>query len=184
MRVSKGQAILRFAVEDVSGKTISLDDYNGQHVLLSFFRNAGCPFCNLTLIKLIERYKNFSNRGLQTIAFFQSPKETVNEYVVARQPPFPIIADPNKEVYDKYAIETSLIGGIKSVTSAPARIGAIIRGDVVLGRIDGDAFLMPAQFIIGPDGAIVRSHYGTDFGDKIPLIEIEEILLTQVVTPR
>jgi peroxiredoxin Q/BCP len=180
MRLTDGQVAPDFTIADVTGKQISLESFKGQYVLLSFFRYAGCPFCDLTLIKLIERYDNFANRGLKTVAFFQSSDESIDKYVSDKHPPFPVIADPDKLVYDKYAIESSRMGGLKSVKRIPITVSAILKGEVVQGKIGGDAFLMPAQFIVGPDSKIVKAHYGSDFADKIPLFEIEELILTKI----
>ncbi|MBC7707612.1 AhpC/TSA family protein [Polaromonas sp.] len=183
MRLTAGQAAPNFNIVDVNGTPVALSNYAGKYVLVSFFRYAGCPFCNLTLIDLIERYKNFSDRGLQTVAFFQSDDESIAKYVAAKQPPFPVVADPQKVVYDMYKIESSKVGALKSLAAAPKTIAAIARGKVAQGALNGDSFLMPAQFVIGPDGTIVIAHYGTDFADKIPLLDIEETILTKVTRP-
>lgn len=180
MRLNTGQTAPDFTINDVKGQSITLSDYKGQYLLISFFRYAGCPFCNLTLIDLIKRYDNFSNRGLKTIAFFQSTDESIDKYVAAKQPPFPVIADPNKSVYSKYAVESSKLGAVKSLAAAPTVLAGIIKGQVVQGTIDGDGFLMPAQFIIDPNGVILKAHYGSDFADKIPMLDIEEIILTKI----
>lgn len=180
MRLAEGQEAPDFTVIDVKGNPVSLSTYKNKYVLLSFFRYAGCPFCNITLMRLIERYDNFSKRGLQTIAFFQSSDDSIDRYVAAKNPPFPVVADPEKKVYDQYGVESSVAGAAKSILSLPATTVAIIRGEVVQGKIEGDGFLMPAQFIIGPDLTIQKAHYGTSFADKIPLFEIEELILTKI----
>lgn len=180
MRLVEGHAAPEFSIKDTKGSSISLDLYKDNYLLLSFFRYAGCPFCNITLIKLIERYDNFASRGLQTVAFFQSDDDSINKYVASRNPPFPLIADPEKTVYNAYGVESSRAGAVKSILKIPVTTAAIIRGDVVQGTMDGDKLLMPAQFIIGPDGIIETAHYGTDFGDKIPMFEIEKLILTKI----
>ncbi len=157
---------------------ISLDAYKGKFLLLGFFRYAGCPFCNLTLIELIQRYDNFARRGLETVAFFQSADESIQKYVMTKKPPFPVVADPAKKIYDKFGVESSRMGGLKSLIKAPAVVSSIAQKKVVQGKLDGDGFLMPAQFVIGPDGKIVQAHYGSDFGDKIPMIDIEMLILS------
>ncbi len=180
MRLTDGQTAPDFTVNDVKGNPVSLSTYKNQYVLLSFFRYAGCPFCNITLMRLIERYDNFSKRGLQTVAFFQSNDESIDTYVSARNPPFPVVADPDKTIYNQYGVESSVAGAAKSLLSLPATVVAMMKGQVVQGKIDGDGFLMPAQFIIGPDSTVVKAHYGTSFADKIPLFEIEELILTKI----
>jgi len=35
---------------------------------------------------------------------------------------------------------------------------------------------MPADFLIGPDGRIVKAHYGSEIGDHLPVTEVEAAL--------
>ncbi|TAM63676.1 MAG: redoxin domain-containing protein [Rhodanobacter sp.] len=41
-------------------------------VLLSFFRDAGCPFCNLRVYELSTEYEKLRARGVEVIAFMAS----------------------------------------------------------------------------------------------------------------
>lgn len=180
-RLKVGEKAPDFQVTDMNQKSISLVDFSGHYTLLSFMRYAGCPFCDMTLIKLVERYQNFSARGLEVVTFFQSPADTIEAYVLQRQPPFSLVADPDRAVYDLYRIESSKVG---LVTTLPAAVGvgaALLTGKTKQGKITGDGFLMPAQFVIGPDLTLQNVHYGTNYGDKIPFIEIETLLLTHAM---
>lgn len=177
MILSAGNTAPSFDMLDSKGKQVSLSDFQGKFLLLSFFRYAGCPFCNLTLIKLIERYDNFVNRGLETVVFFQSDDDSIHKYVDAKKPPFPLIADSKKVVYESYGVQSSLAGSVKSLLKVPEVGTAILRKEVSQGAMDGDKFLMPAQFVIGPDSKIIKANYGTDFMDKIPFFEIEALIV-------
>jgi hypothetical protein len=44
------------------------------------------------------------------------------------------------------------------------------------GGVDWQMGTMPADFLIGPDGRIVRAHYGRNFGDHLTVVEIEAAL--------
>lgn len=183
MRLQTGHLAPDFNTTDVAGTKISLGDYKNKYVLVSFFRYAGCPFCNLTLITLVNRYQNFANRGLKVVAFFQSDDESIDKYVSIKRPPFPVIADPEKKIYNLYGVERSILGGIKTIPKVPGAIVAGLKNDVVQGKVNGDGFLMPAQFIIGPDAKIITAYYGTSFDDKIPMIDIERLILTMPQLP-
>lgn len=182
-RLTNGQAVPTFTATAVDGTVIDSSDLEEQYTLLSFFRYAGCPFCDLTLIKLVERYQNFALRGLKVVAFFQSPKSDVEEYVSRRQPPFQIVADPDKKIYDLFRVESSKVGLLASLPAAATVGVAIAQGKTSQPKITGDSFLMPAQFLVGPDLTLRNTHYGTNFGDKMPFIDIERILLTEVPAP-
>ena len=178
--LTEGQAAPAFTVQDIEHQEISLESLRGSYSLVSFFRYAGCPFCSLSLIKLIERYGNFAERGLKVVSFFQSPDASISKYVSLNKPPFPIVGDADKTVYDAYQIQRSVAGAVRSIADVPEVLMASAAGTVKQGTIDGDFFLMPAQFIIGPDLKIMKAHYGNSFRDTISLLDIEEVLLTKV----
>jgi len=94
MRLQAGQPAPDFLRPDIGGKTIRLGDYRGRYLLLSFYRYASCPFCNLRVHELLQR----------------------------------------------------------SIT------------------------LVPADFLIGPDGRILVAYYGKDISDHLPI----EIILQQL----
>jgi hypothetical protein len=42
---------------------------------------------------------------------------------------------------------------------------------------------MPADFLIGLDGRIVKAHYGRNFGDHLTVVEIEAAL-SELASPK
>ena len=55
MNIEEKQAAPGFTINDVNGKTINLADYKGKKVLLTFYRNVGCPICNLRFHEIQEQ---------------------------------------------------------------------------------------------------------------------------------
>ena len=55
MRLQAGQAAPDFLRPDIGGKTIRLSDYRGRYLLLSFYRYASCPFCNLRVNNIFSK---------------------------------------------------------------------------------------------------------------------------------
>lgn len=178
MKLAQYNKAPQFTMQDIHGKTISLTDYAEKKLLLCFFRYAGCPFCNLTLQQLLENYPKFNKLGLNIIAFFQSSKENVIKYIDKLQPPIPIIADPQKEVYNRYGVESSVMGWPASLVETPAVLGGIVSQKIVQGTIDGDPNLLPADFLIGPpDLTIYKAYYGSNFSDIISQLDIENFIM-------
>lgn len=60
--LKKGTSAIPFKGIDLDGNTIDFKDFKGQKVLLSFFRKAACPFCNMGLQELIKRHEEFEKR--------------------------------------------------------------------------------------------------------------------------
>ena len=52
----------------------------GKKVMLSFYRYAACPLCNLRVNDLINHYPDFNNKGLEMIAIFQSPTKSILKF--------------------------------------------------------------------------------------------------------
>jgi peroxiredoxin Q/BCP len=172
MRLNPGDNTPDFNVKDINGKPVRLADYADRDVLLCFYRYAGCPFCGLDLKELIAFHRKMSlTCALEVVVFFQSPASQVLSIHGKMDAPFPIVADPDKAVYGRYGVESSLAGGIRSIGHAARWMDAVHQG-FPQRKIDGDFFLLPSQFLVS-EGMIALAYYGRDFGDHIPFMEIE-----------
>jgi len=175
MKLRNGQAAIDFEVEDVNGNQLVLSDFSDSPILLSFYRYASCPLCNIRVNELIKRYPNYKDAGLVVIAFFQSPHESIRKYVTSKQTlPFPIIADPSHTIYRKYGVTSSWWGYIKGLFRLHRFIKAFRNGFWV-GKMENKFALIPADFLIR-DSKIIKAYYGTNIGDHIPFEEIERFL--------
>ena len=175
MIIEKGQQAIDFQVEDISGNTIILSELQEKIILLSFFRYASCPFCNLRIQELIKHYSLFQEKELRILAFFQSPKESILEYVTSKQEvPFDIIADPTRKIYDLYGVYSSRWGYIKGLLHVRTFNKARRKG-FRLGRMEGKTALIPADFLIN-NLKIIEAFYGKDISDHMPLEMIIEHL--------
>jgi peroxiredoxin len=175
MRLQAGQAAPAFSKPDIHGQAVTLDQYRGRHLLLSFYRFASCPFCNLRVHELIERAPELDRRALALVAVFQSARAGILKYVGRQRPPFPIIADPDRELYRQYGVESSLRGLLAGVALHAGRAVKSMSMGFLPGPMDGGMTLVPADFLIGPDGAILTAYYGREISDHLP---VEAILAT------
>lgn len=176
MRLFNGEKAPDFQTEDVFDRPIHLKDYYGQKVLLSFYRFSACPFCNLRVHKLMGHATYFEKKGLQMISFWQSPKESILEHVGQKKPPFPMIPDPEKEIYKLYRVEKSWGGAMKLMIKQPSLAVEAMKEGFNPKHIDGEMNLIPADFLILPDSTIYKAYYGEHIGDHIPFEEIEKFL--------
>jgi peroxiredoxin len=67
MKLQAPRAIIDFDSHDVYGNPIRLSEFKGKKVILAFFRDAACPFCNLRVYELTQRYKEFNTRTLRLL---------------------------------------------------------------------------------------------------------------------
>jgi peroxiredoxin len=179
MQIQPGTPAPTFRVEDVFGDSIGLGDYAGKRLLLSFFRNAACAICNLRVHQLIQHYPVYQRAGLEVLAVFESPRENILQYVGRQDAPFPIIADPQAQLYALYSVEVSeeKVAETMNMPETQATIRAAAAQGFVLTPEAGSNFnRMPADFLIGPDLTIQRAHYAEYVMDHLPFEDIERFL--------
>jgi peroxiredoxin len=158
---------------DIHGEPIVIGGA-GRRTLLSFFRDAACPFCNFRIYELTHHHRSLSALGLDIVAVFGSSQSEVLRFVARHPRPFRVAADPVATSHTRYGIERSLWRKLKAVLT---RVPTLIRGLRIVGLAGFNTNnLMPADFLIDEHGRIVESYYGGDAGDRIPLERIELFL--------
>lgn len=175
-RLQNGELAPDFKVKDVSDKRIELKAYQGRHLLLSFYRYASCPFCNLRIHELTQQQETWQKQGLGMVAVFQSPAQKIREYV-GKELPFPVIADPARLLYKKYAVECSMLGVVRGMLFRSGRMGSAMRLGFKPGSIEGEMGRLPADFLIGPEQTIIEACYGRDIGDHLSIERITELFV-------
>jgi peroxiredoxin len=124
---------------------------------------------------LIQHHASFVERNLNLVAVFQSPRESIRRYVGKQDIPFPVIADPERNLYRQYGVESSWPGFIKGSLRLTMAASAIMKG-FLPGKMEGIKSMVPADFLIGPDLTIQVTYYGSDIGDHLPIEKINEWL--------
>ena len=126
----------------------------------------------LTTRQFAARHAEFARLDATLVQVFKSP-------VAALAPlgrgdarlPFDVVADPERVVYRLYGIPGSLLSlrslftrrGLARALEA-RRAGLRPRWiDALRDGVGGS----PADFLIGPDGGILRAHYGAHFVDSV-----------------
>ncbi|CAM5346920.1 redoxin domain-containing protein [Rhodanobacter lindaniclasticus] len=159
---------------DIHGQPI-MTSHRGRLTLLSFFRDAACPFCNFRIYELTQRHAELSARGLDVVAVFSASQADVLRFAGHRPRPFPLAADPTSGAHELYGIERSLWRKLKAIVT---RMPTLIRGLRLVGLAGLDTGnLMPADFLIDGRGRIVEAYYGRDAGDRMPLERVEQWLV-------
>ncbi|MDD3597341.1 peroxiredoxin [Sulfuricurvum sp.] len=181
-RLMEGERAPHFSARSFQGDVINLDNYRGKYVLLSFYRYASCPFCNLRVHESIQKYESFRANGIEMIAVFQSPDEKLAEYVGKQSLNYPIIGDPGLGIYERYGVETSWLGLLKAFLFRPHQIlkSVFLRG-FFPGSIENEIQRLPADFLINPHGKIEIAYYGKDIGDHIAYDTIENELRNDII---
>jgi peroxiredoxin len=148
----------------------------GRHpdlTLLSFFRYASCPLCNMRVRELITKYERLVDNGIRVLAIFQSPAERIAHYVATQSPPFPLVPDPDLKLYRLYGVESSWRGFARAWTlGLPKVYRAVVANGFLPGTMENEIHRVPADFLIAPNGYLLEAYYGQDIGDHIPLDQV------------
>lgn len=171
MRLKQGSKAPAFTIKDYLDEEVNLSSYKGKKILLSFFRSASCPFCNLRVHELIKQQSQLKKNGIEIIAFFSANKEEIKQYAGKQAPPFSVIPDSEFEVYKKYGVESSKSGMFKAMLRMGKMIKLMIGGFFNMKSMS-DEPLIPADFLIDEKGIIYKTYYGSDFGDHIDLKDV------------
>jgi peroxiredoxin len=178
MRLQPGDQAVPFSSETMEGKTISLELFAGKPLLLMFYRYASCPMCNLRLHDFARHYGSLRAGGLEVVAFFHSPARNIRRNAGKQNYPFHIVPDPQYKVYRAYGVETSWLRFFLSMLLPSFYVDWIRSMRYGFwGGVDWQMGKMPADFLIGPDGRILKAHYGRDIGDHFAVGEVESTLI-------
>lgn len=177
MKLAVGDRVAPFSTVDIDGHSVSLEQFRGRPLLMIFFRYASCPMCNLRLHDFAKEYPRLRARGLSAVAFFHSTAQAIKRNAGRRDYGFPLVPDPNQEIYRAFGVETSWLGLLKSMILPSfyrdwirsIRYGFWGGGDLQMAK-------MPADFLVGPDGHLLLVHYGRDIGDHLSLADTERAL--------
>lgn len=149
-----------------------VDTLKGHRSLVSFYRFATCPFCNLRMHRLIGHLDSFGP-GFQVVAVFNSPHEAVWKTADRHSAPFPVLADATGEAYRRFGVSRSLGGVLKGMI---LRMPDLMRSMFVEGNwpfpIQGNMLTMPLDLLIDETGRVVTAYYGKDEGDHLPIEDI------------
>ena len=169
MPLKAGEIAPHFLMKDTSGQMIDLAHYRGSRTMLSFFRYTGCPLCNLRFWYLTQRYPHYRAQGLRIISVFESSQADTRDFASKFASPFPIIADPKRELYKLYKLETSWTGFVRGFLLRGAAFEEAQSRGLAKWNINGTAQRMPADFLLNPDQTIATAYYGKDMGDFLQL---------------
>ena len=179
MRLQPGTIAPEFETPDVSGNLQTPRPAAGKLLLLSFMRNASCALCNLRVHELIGRHPELQQHGLEVLAIFESPAENIVQHVLRQNVSFPIIADPNGQLYDLYSVETSE-EKVTATLGAAWQNSLVKRAEEIGYPLTPEAgsnfYRLPADFLIDGEGRIVAAHYSDAVGRHMAFETIEDLL--------
>ena len=172
MQLQAGDKAPEFVVTDIDGNSQVPTGSGRSPVLLTFFRHAGCPMCNLRTCELILAKSDLDRYGVKVVGVFESSEKNIRRDVGRQDPPFPIIPDRKRRLYKLYGVSPSWVGFISIFVVNPRRVYEAIVKNRFIPKFGEVTPMMPAEFLIAPDGKIKLAYYGRDIGDHLPLPDL------------
>lgn len=171
MKLKKGFTAPDFTVTDIDGKEVKLSNYKGKKIIIGFFRNVSCPFCNRRVHKLLLNSEAIRQNGVQLLFFFESSTEKLKSSAFHEGiSPWPLISDPEKKTYKTYRVEQSNLKMLKTMFVAnPSKAMKETKDFNLPEDKDASKNLIPADFFINEDFKIELAHYGTHLDDHVPM---------------
>lgn len=94
-----------FSLPDQDSRTVSLDDFDGQYVVLYFYPRADTPGCTKEACEFRDRWDVFTERNVAILGVSNDPVENLGPFVDKYDLPFPLLSDEDGSVataYDSY----------------------------------------------------------------------------------
>jgi len=147
-----------FALPDPDGKLVSSQDLLARGPLvLTFYRGAWCPYCNLDLQALEEARSQIEARGASLVAVSQQTAANSRKAQRNNKLGFPIVGDKGGELAAKFGIRWHLPEDLQAVHK---QLGADL---VAFNGEDSWTLPMPARYVIGQDGVIAYAEINPDY---------------------
>lgn len=165
-RLTIGDYAPNIILMDTKDNLLNLNEYRGKKVLVSFYRFATCPFCNLRIHNIVKNYEKYCDK-FEIIAIFESQPSILKETMSKYDASFRILSDYEAVYYHSYGLEKSLLGVLKGMFfRMPSLIKSMMMGNFPL-NVDSPMTRMPADFLIDENGMIEIAYYGKDEGDHL-----------------
>ncbi|EHB53446.1 alkyl hydroperoxide reductase/ Thiol specific antioxidant/ Mal allergen [Mycolicibacterium rhodesiae JS60] len=176
MRVKPGDIVQADELPTINGVTVSIPDPE-KVVHLQFRRFAGCPICNVHLQSVVKRYDEITANGIREVVLFHSTSEELETYV--DDLPFDLVADPDRTLYRRFGVETSVRSVIDPRAVAPIFKGMVdpalagkLRLKAGMHRANGGHLGLPADILIDTTGTVIDAKYGKHAGDQWSVDEL------------
>ena len=167
-KLKAGDAFPALRLTSIRHQAVPIPDPGSKYVHLQFRRYAGCPICNLHMHQFAKRAEDLKSRGIREVAVFHSSEGEMLPY--EGELPFDVIADPEKALYKRFGVETSL-GALLNVGAMLAALKGALETKPTMTAENGRLGL-PADFLIGPDGRVKAAKYGGDANDQWSVDEL------------
>ena len=166
-----GQTAPDFALPNAHGQTVKLSDLLAAGpVVVTFYRGAWCPFCNIALRAYQDILPEIKSLGASFVAISpQTPDHSLTQ-IEKEHLDYEVLSDPGNAVARQFGIRYTLSDAMNQVS---AGFG------VDITQFTGDDSLelpLPGTVVIAQDGTIMFSQFFADHSQRAEPAAILEAL--------
>lgn len=159
-----------FTLENATGEKISLKRMLKKGpVILTWYRGAWCPYCNLALVELQNHLGQFKELGAELIAISPQLPDSTLSFQERKELKFTLLSDRNNKIAQKYGITFNL---------APEK-NKLYEEKIGLSKYNGNTsgtLPIPATYIIDQTGTIRYAYINEDYTKRADPNEILDFL--------
>lgn len=104
MYLSVGEKAPDFNLLDQNNQTVSLDSFQGQHVLLYFYPKDDTPGCTTEACNFRDDYSSYQKAKVVILGVSPDSPTSHKKFQDKYQLPFTLLADENHQVCDMYKV--------------------------------------------------------------------------------
>lgn len=121
MSLNVGDKAPLFKLYSSEKKEVSLDDFNGDNLVLLFFPMAFTSVCTEELCTMRDNMSLYNKMNAEVVAISVDSPFTLHKFKLEQQLGFPLLSDFNKEVSRAYdALYEDFVFGMKGVSKRAA----------------------------------------------------------------
>lgn len=153
-RLAAGDTAPEFALNDSTGKAVSLSDYRGTNVVVYFYPAASTPGCTTEACDFRDNLNSLKSAGYTVLGISPDPLKTIAKFTDDQSLNFPLLSDEDHAVAEAWGAwgEKNNYGKVTE---------GLIRSTIV---VDADGKVAVAQYNVRAKGHVdkLRRNLGID----------------------
>jgi peroxiredoxin Q/BCP len=135
-RLETGQPAPAFTLTDHAGRSVSLSDFSGRHLIIFFYPAAMTPGCTKEACDFRDSLDRLQQAGYDVVGISPDKPEKLARFVEKESLTYPLLSDPDRAVLEAY-------GAYGEKTLYGKKVIGVIRSTIV----------------VGPDGTVALPKY-------------------------
>lgn len=126
--LESGSPAPRMVLEDTTGQTVRLSDYEGEHAVLLFFvRSTSCPVCTRHVRDLADRADELAADRVRVLLAVPEDREKAAGWKAKHRLPFPVLTGRRESPHEMIGLSRKVFGSMQQSGSILVDRQGVIR---------------------------------------------------------